>query len=235
MKTIALLIASMLAPAMLTAAPVTLYDGNTNALPASPWTVLTLGYSAVANTGYTNFNSTALNGFQGGASRTDVVFDTEQGFWLRFLIRLNSELHSSNDRAGLSIIVTGANLEAIELGFWIDQVWAQNEGFTKGESGAITNGTFIQYNLLVQNGTYQLFGNSSPLVNGLLRNYTSFGAPYNISNFLFIGDDTTSARASYDLARVEFEAIPEPGTWLLAAASILAISRFQRRTANKSL
>ena len=135
----------------------------------------------------------------------------------------------------MSIIVTGANLEAIELGFWMDQVWAQNVGFTRGESGSITNGAFIQYNLLVLNGTYQLFGNSSPLVNGLLRNYSSFGTPYNINNFLFIGDDTTSAGASYDLARVEFEAIPEPGTWLLAAAGIAVMARLQRRTAKRSL
>lgn len=223
MKLTALLSGFLLASALLSAAPVTLYDGNSNAAPAAPWFTFAPGITVTANPGYTTFNSTAFGSLQGGTSRTDVVFDTEAGFWLRFLIRLSSETHASTDRAGLSIIVTGANLEAIELGFWIDQVWAQNVGFTKGESGSIANGEFIRYNLLVQNGEYQLFGNSSPLVSGLLRNYSSFGAPYNVTNFLFIGDDTTSARASFDLAHVEFEAIPEPGSWLLAAAGILAI------------
>ena len=106
----------------------------------------------------------------------------------------------------------------------MDQIWAQNAGFTKGESGSETGGSFANYNLLMQGTSYALFRDSTQILTGLLRDYSSFGSPYNIPNFLFIGDDTTSARASFDLASVQFEAVPEPATGgLLALAGTVAL------------
>ncbi len=170
---------------------------------------------------YTRFDSTGFGSLQGGTSRGDLSLNTSEGFWLRFRLRLNSEAHASGERAGLSIIALGSGLEGIELGFWTDQVWAQNTGFTKGESTSdISSAVFVNYNLLMQGGSYAMFRDTTLILTGLLRDYSSFGSPYTIPNFLFIGDDTTSARASFDLASVQYEAVPESATGILTLAAM---------------
>ena len=41
-------------------------------------------------------------------------------------LKLLSETHSTNDRAGLSLIVLSSDLRGIELGFWTNEIWAQS-------------------------------------------------------------------------------------------------------------
>jgi len=74
--------------------------------------------------------------------------------------------------------------------------------FTHAEDAPFTTTTgLISYTLAIHGGTYALSANGAPILNGNLRDYTAFaGPPYNIPNFIFLGDDTSSAKAKIRLA-----------------------------------
>jgi len=126
------------------------------------------------------------------------------GFQLNFTIQVESESHISNHRAGFSIIVLSEDARGIELAFWENEIWTQNDDatgglFTHGESASFptTSGT-INYQLIIIGDTYTLTANGTPILNGPLRDYSKFEGfpdPYQSPNFLFLGDDTTSAQA----------------------------------------
>ena len=54
------------------------------------------------------------------------LLDRTAGYSLDFDLQVNSESHSSNNRAGFSVILLSQDLLGIELGFWTDQIWAQS-------------------------------------------------------------------------------------------------------------
>ena len=102
--------------------------------------------------------------------------------------------------------------QGIELGFWANEIWAQADSplFTHAEGVAFDPTlAMTSYALAIQGTTYALSANGTPILSGSLRNYSSFGFPYNVPDFLFIGDDTGSANGSFELSRVEL--LPEPG------------------------
>jgi hypothetical protein len=127
-----------------------------------------------------------------------------------FAAQVLTETHADNDRAGFSLIVLSSDLQGIELGFWTNRVWAQEGGpepdlFTQAEgvSFAVTNP--VTYTLAITSGGYTLAADLVPILSGPLRDYTAFsGFPdvYETPNFIFLGDDTTSARASVRFAYV---------------------------------
>ncbi|WP_081602983.1 DUF4347 domain-containing protein [Fortiea contorta] len=186
--------------------------------------------------GYSNYNG----GLPIPLNPAFPVLDRNQGFTLSFDLKINSESHSSDDnndgiqdRAGFSVIVvTSDNTKAIELGFWEDQIWAQNDGpntpigssrtlFTHSATETVlydTKKQLTRYDLTIQGDTYSLFaaGGVAPILKGSLRNYTAFDHtkagplgtplsydPYERANFVFLGDNTTSAQADINLQRVE--------------------------------
>jgi hypothetical protein len=104
----------------------------------------------------------------------------------------------------VSLIVITSDLQGIELAFWTDRVWAQSgPSFTKAEEGFIdTTAALTDYRLRIVGNAYQLSVAGSTIVSGPLRSYASFGAPYTIANFMFFGDDTTSARGSFRTSRI---------------------------------
>ena len=55
------------------------------------------------------------------------TLDRTTGFSLSLDLLINSETHTSNDRAGFSIIALASDHHGIELGFWNNQIWAQND------------------------------------------------------------------------------------------------------------
>ncbi len=132
------------------------------------------------------------------------------------------------DRAGFSIIALGSDRTGIELSFWradvvtTDRIWAQNEGaqkppptgtrFTHGEGTPFNPGTALtRYDLSFLNSTYSLYANadySSSILTGAVRDYQNEGAPYNIPNFFFMGDNTTSANGSFRVSRVDVTDAP---------------------------
>ena len=137
--------------------------------------------------------------------------DRAAGFQLDFTIQVENESHTNNNRAGFSVIILSEDAKGIELAFWQNEIWAQNDDatgglFTHGESASFptTNGA-INYQLIVVNDSYTLTANGASILTGPLRDYSKFEGfpdPYQSPNFLFVGDDTTSAQARVSLSYV---------------------------------
>lgn len=136
--------------------------------------------------------------------------DATKGFLVSFIARVREESHSSPDRAGFSVIVTAADLSAVELGFWSGEIWAQSGAdFRHAEGGWFdTTARRARFDLEIRGGQYRLSADAQRVVEGPLRRYAGFGAPYDIPEFLFFGDDTTSAAARIELARVVVGDLP---------------------------
>lgn len=154
--------------------------------------------------------------------------DRTSGYVLEWTLQLVSEIHADSDkngdgigdRAGFSVIVLSDDLYGIELGFWQDQIWAQEDGaaepphgtlFTHAEGAAFdTTHSLMHYTLTVQDDTYRLSSAGTTILSGTLRRYTAFEGPvnpYRTPNFVFLGDDTGSAQAIIRLGYVSMRAI----------------------------
>jgi hypothetical protein len=139
------------------------------------------------------------------------ILDRTIGFQVDFTIQVEDELHQNNNRAGFSIIVLSDDAMGVELAFWEDQIWVQNDDqtgglFSHGEGVAFaTNTRLIAYQLRIAGDSYTLLADTKPILTGPLRNYSLFEGfpdPYETPNFLFMGDDTTSAQARISLSFV---------------------------------
>ncbi len=124
-------------------AQVVLYDGALNTAPSDQgWAYQAFpgpaGETATVSVGggVTTLTTTGANGIQAGYSRiAPFSLDRATGFTLDFDVKLLSEAHASNDRAGFSVIVLSHDKKGIELGFWDGLVWAQSDSpfFTHAE------------------------------------------------------------------------------------------------------
>ncbi len=196
------------------------------------WMLANFGGGAITapgTTGAVTLNSTASNSIRLGYSRVaPVALDRTAGYTLRFDLLVVSENHSASDkngdglgdRAGISVIVVGNDGLGIELSFWGGEIWPQSQTplfrhvataerafFNTKLPGTGAAGT-VRYQLSVSGSVYALYANGSatPILTGPLRSYAAFSGfpdPYEIPNFLWIGDNTSSARGKFKLARVE--------------------------------
>lgn len=176
------------------------------------WTTLDTRGRRTDSAGYPSFSHPGVG-----------VLDRNSGFTLSIDLKLLAETHVSTNRAGFSVLIVTNDLKAIELGFWTNQIWAQTDSplFTHGESAAFsTTSAFVRYDLKITGSTYTLNAAGSPILTGPLRDYSSFGFPYSVQNLVFFGDDTSSASAAIQIARVELNSVPEPGSCLLLGMAI---------------
>ena len=149
------------------------------------------------------------------------LLDQAEGVQLDFSVQVENESHANNQRSGFNVIILGNDAKGIELALWENEIWVQNDNvtgglFTHGE-GAIFNTTnFTNYEIIISADTYTLSANDTPILNGPLRDYSSFEGfpdPYQTPNFLFIGDNTTSAQA-----RIRLGYVSVTGTELASSA-----------------
>ena len=146
-------------------------------------------------------------GYVANAALTPVL-DRTSGYTLTFRLQVLAEQHNNTNRAGFSLIALSSDTRGIELGFWSDQVWAQEDGdaeppsgtlFTHAESGSLdTTAAPLTYTLAIQGDSYSLTADGTAVLSGTLRDYRAFVGPidpYETPNFVFIGDDTGSAGA----------------------------------------
>lgn len=223
-----------------------LYDGSQGNAPQDQGWLSYAGFgtSYAVGSGGVAFDSTSDPADQGGFSNYEMFSSTPvngsfpalaraAGFTIELDLGLFAESHSSNDRAGFSVIVLGDDAKGIELGFWTDSIWAQDDDplFTQAESVSYdTTAELVRYAITIQGDTYSLSAAGSEILTGDVRDYSSWGAPYGVANFLFLGDNTTSAAGAAGLGYVAV--VPEPGTLAaLAAGAGLVLLRRRRAMA----
>ncbi|WP_413162519.1 cadherin domain-containing protein [Capilliphycus salinus ALCB114379] len=134
-----------------------------------------------------------------------------------------------SDRAGFSVtVISSDGKKGIELGFENDKIWAQEDGinqsdpsaepnpyqphtfdltlFTQAESAAFdTTSDLVEYDLKILGETYTLSVDGNSILSGSLRDYTAFKGridPYELPNFIFLGDNTPSAQAEIELGSI---------------------------------
>jgi len=216
---------------------VVLYDGAAGTAPESQgW----LAYQQLAGSpthttagGKTTLDTNSAQGIQAGYSNYNVIVPVNpsfpslsrtDGFVVSLDMKLLTETHASNNRSGVSLIVLANDLQGIELGFWNNEVWAQSgSDFQHAEGAAFdTTAATTTYDVAIQGTTYQLRANGNPILSGNVRNYSAFGLPYNLPNFVFVGDDTTSAQGSFEFSRLAV--VPEPSCLASAAALLLGLT-----------
>jgi sugar lactone lactonase YvrE len=142
------------------------------------------------------------------------VLDRRLGYELRFELAVNSEQHTSEHRAGLSVIAICADRMGIELAFWENEIWVQSgPGFQHGEGVAFTTTAPTAYRLRIIGDAYTLLANDVEILAGALRDYSSTslgfpvpGYPYKLPGFVFFGDNTSSASADVVLGSLNIAA-----------------------------
>lgn len=190
-----------------------IYQGSLGTPPsAQGWGFLALpGLASEAFAdGAARLDTTLSGSILAGWSRTaPTALDRAAGFSVRVELLLEGESHVSTNRAGLSLIVLGADRKGIELGFWTDRIWAQSDApmFTQGEGVELAlAGGWRDVRVSFRGDRYRMEVDGVEKLSGPVRDYTPFVGPidpYETPNFLFIGDNTTSARGAYKLRRVE--------------------------------
>jgi hypothetical protein len=199
-----------------------LYDAASGAIPSEALMDFTDFPPGAASTTYVygvTIMDTSLSGtdtFAGWVSGPAItsgfpVLDRTAGIQVSFTLQLDSEMHTRNHRAGFNLILLDQNAKGIELAFWENEIWAQNDDrtggmFTHGEGIAFsTTAGLADYQLTMIEDTYTLTASSQVLLSGPVRDYSPFEGfpdPYETPNFLFFGDNSTSAQARVRLRTV---------------------------------
>jgi hypothetical protein len=139
------------------------------------------------------------------------ILDRMTGVQVNFTLEMESETHGNSHRAGFSVIILDQEAKGIEIAFWENQIWVQSDEntgglFKHGEGIAYaTTAGLTNYQVTIVEDTYTLTANSEQLLTGPLRDYRSFSGfpdPYEMPNFLFLGDDSTSSQARVRLSFV---------------------------------
>jgi uncharacterized delta-60 repeat protein len=221
-----------------------LTGGNATAIANANGTQFSSDNSIYA--GYSNYTTNLSNPFapQLVANPNFPTLNRTAGYVLTFKAQLISEttrtggadknLDGVDDRAGFSVILLSSDNKGIELGFWANRIWAQEDGstqknpsqepdttptnpfrtfFTQAESATFDTTTLTDYSLAILGDTYTLSTASGTVIlSGRLRDYSAFQPqslgpvqppnPYNKPNFVFFGDNTPQAGATFRLEQV---------------------------------
>jgi hypothetical protein len=122
------------------------------------------------------------------------------------------------DRAGMSFTLLGSDERGIEVAFWKDRIWAQEDGAAQPPFGTLfthiltesvafdTTSITRTYQIHIRDQQYTVLADGTPLLSGELRDYGAlsgaFSVLYNTPNSVYVGDNTSSARGQFMLERV---------------------------------
>ena len=197
-----------------------LYDAASGTIPGAPLISFTAFPPGVAVPTFSNAATVMDTGVSGmdtyagwtaNESMTPdfPILDRTAGFQLDFTLQVEQEAHNNNNRSGFSLILLSHDAKGLELAFWKNEIWAQSDGSTGGlfkHGEGITFPTttgLIAYRLAILGDIYTLSADAQTILTGPVRDYSEFDGfpdPYQTPNFLFLGDDTTSAQARIRLS-----------------------------------
>jgi len=193
-----------------------LYDGALSLPGDQGWSYLALGSATQTLTNNAVLlNTSGANSTQAGYSRVLTgLLNRDRGFAIRFEAQVSAEAHANNNRAGFSVIVLADDVRGIELGLWTNKIFAQSDSplFTHAEDAICLTTNWVNYTLVITGTNYSLRADDVPLLSGPVRDYSAFSGlinPYRTPDFVFFGDDTTSAAASAAIRKVSLIAAPE--------------------------
>ncbi len=231
-----LLPAFLLAASSTRATPIPLFDGSLGTTPdAQGWLYLTSPLIGATSTRQASGNGTRLvspvaeqAGWFSTLHPSMPVLPVGAAIDLDFGLQLLSETHASDNRAGFSLILLNQASRGIELAFWNDRVWAQNDQplFTHGEEALFDTTRLTDYQLRFRADGYELRADGNALLTGALRDYSAHSNPvYSSASFLFFGDDTSSAGSDSLLqqVRIEVATVPTPGLPALLGIGLLGL------------
>lgn len=225
-----------------------LYNGSVNSTPDKQnWLAYKeFGTQQTQKPGFTNLNASQFGQLGGGgysnyrsSSATLVngafpALNRSTGYQisLRLRLRLKGENHDGSDRnkdgiadrAGLSLTAISSDRKGIELGFWKDEIWAQQGGnsstlfihspteraFLSTQSQSDNPKDWPNYQVLVLGDRYYLSANGAVVLEGALKDYSAFDAagsglpynPYTTANLFALADNSNSASSNSDIARL---------------------------------
>ena len=149
------------------------------------------------------------------ANESSPVLDRTTGFDVIFNVAVTNETSSEN-RAGFNVILISQDGQGIELGFKqegeVDRIFAQSETFKEAEDTNVSDiTTATDYVLTVKDDDYTFSADGIEILAGSLRSYqfdpekSSPSLPFNpytSPNFVFFGDNTDQANATFTLGTV---------------------------------
>lgn len=208
-----LLVACLLASLAHSSAQV-LYDGTLGLPAVQGWSFFVTGGTQTSTGTGAQLDTTAANSFQGGYSLTTSTLNRTNGFAVRFTSRMIAEAHANNNRGGLAVIVLADDHRGLELAFWTNTIFAQSDSplFIQAEATNFSTTATVDYTLTFRPTNYVLLANGTPILSGFVRDYSAFAGfpnPYSSQNFLFFGDDTTSAAGNFVLNKVVLVNAPQ--------------------------
>ena len=216
-----------------------LYDAASGAIPSTPllsFTDFPPGVAAPSYSDQATIMDTTISGrdtyagwiASGATTPGFPLLDRTVGFQVNFSVQVEKESHANNHRAGFSLIILGQDAKGVEIAFWQNQIWAQSDDktgglFRHGEGVAFkTSSGLVDYQVTILDDTYTLTANTQSILTGPLRDYSKFEGfpdPYQTPNFLFVGDDTTSAAS-----RVRLSFLSVTGTEPVTPTANIAIT-----------
>jgi len=218
------------------ASAVVLFDGSLGTSPS----IQGLSYAAFPSGSYETVNPTntqvdtsSNNAIQAGYSTTSVPLNRAVGFDVRVDVQIvaQSTGFTNANRSGFSLIALDGQARGIEIAFTEASIFAQNSSplFVAAETVARDNTAMSRFDLQVRGETWTLLADNTSVLTGPVRDYSAFaGFPdvYETPNFLFIGDNTTSARGAWRVAYLSARNIPEPAmAGVLLACATLVLRR----------
>lgn len=131
------------------------------------------------------------------------VLDRQKGFSITVNMRLLDDINTSQNRGGFSVILLSEDLMGTEVVFTQDTIWVYTEYFFIAEQIPFdVVAGFTEYTISVENSQYEVTANDEVILSGLLRNYSGFGTPYNVPNFIFFGDNTSRSGSDILISKI---------------------------------